>query len=257
MTNISHASLAGSELHEPKGIATAPLGTVYVANGSGSGNWSNVGSSSFTGMIADFTWPVVQSGWLELDGSDINTTTYAALYNVMTIQQNGTRTNGTGVITSLTSTANMKVGYYVFGTGIPSGSVILQVDSATQISIQNPVSGSGTATVVVSPWLLNTNVIRLPDFKTSGRYRRSRTSSTIVGQLQASDFGSHNHSVSGNTGTMSANSVHGHTFSGTTAGDSPDHHHNMTGGPFYVGTTAGQLAGGTFDPTLVRGATQI
>ena len=109
MTNISHASLAGSELHEPKGIATAPLGTVYVANGSGSGNWSNVGSSSFTGMIADFTWPVVQSGWLELDGSDINTTTYAALYNVMTIQQNGTRTNGTGVITSLTSTANTKV----------------------------------------------------------------------------------------------------------------------------------------------------
>jgi len=34
-----HSTLTGSDLHEPKGASTAPASTVYVANGSGSGNW--------------------------------------------------------------------------------------------------------------------------------------------------------------------------------------------------------------------------
>lgn len=34
-----HKDLTGSELHEPKGVAGAGAGTVYVANGTGSGAW--------------------------------------------------------------------------------------------------------------------------------------------------------------------------------------------------------------------------
>lgn len=34
-----HSTLSGADLHEPKGIESASAGTVYVANGSGSGNW--------------------------------------------------------------------------------------------------------------------------------------------------------------------------------------------------------------------------
>lgn len=34
-----HSALTGADLHEPKGVAAASSGTVYVANGSGSGSW--------------------------------------------------------------------------------------------------------------------------------------------------------------------------------------------------------------------------
>lgn len=164
-------------------------------------------------MIADFTWPVVQDGWLELDGSTISTTTYNALYSVMTIQQNGTRISGSAIITSLTSTANMRVGYYVFGTGIASGTTILSVDSSNQITLSGNASSSGTATVIVSPWLINTGTIKLPDLSTAGRYRRSRTSSTAIGQLQADQNQAHTHSLSvtGTTDTV-ANHTHVNTL---------------------------------------------
>lgn len=40
-----HSTLTGSELHEPKGVESALSNTVYKANGSGSGTWSNVNAS--------------------------------------------------------------------------------------------------------------------------------------------------------------------------------------------------------------------
>lgn len=39
MVDIIHASLTDPELHEPKGISTATSGSVYIADGLGSGNW--------------------------------------------------------------------------------------------------------------------------------------------------------------------------------------------------------------------------
>lgn len=41
MANVLHSSLTGAELHEPKGVAAATSGQVYVADGGGSGAWSN------------------------------------------------------------------------------------------------------------------------------------------------------------------------------------------------------------------------
>lgn len=43
-----HRDLTGAELHEPKGVESALSGTVYVANGSGSGVWSNLGGDRVT-----------------------------------------------------------------------------------------------------------------------------------------------------------------------------------------------------------------
>lgn len=42
MANVEHSSLTGSALHEPKGVAAANSGEVYVANGSGSGTWQPI-----------------------------------------------------------------------------------------------------------------------------------------------------------------------------------------------------------------------
>ena len=42
MANVEHSVLTGSALHEPKGTSTAASGEVYVANGSGTGNWQHI-----------------------------------------------------------------------------------------------------------------------------------------------------------------------------------------------------------------------
>lgn len=49
MTTVIHANLTGSELHEPKGVAAASSGQVYVANGSGSGSWMD--QTTTTGAV--------------------------------------------------------------------------------------------------------------------------------------------------------------------------------------------------------------
>lgn len=37
MANVAHSSLTGADLHEPKGVASASSGDIYVADGAGSG----------------------------------------------------------------------------------------------------------------------------------------------------------------------------------------------------------------------------
>ena len=40
MANIEHVNITDPNIHEPKGVAAASVGQVYVADGSGSGDWS-------------------------------------------------------------------------------------------------------------------------------------------------------------------------------------------------------------------------
>lgn len=255
MANVAHSTLTGSELHEPKGVENANLGEVYVADGAGSGNWQSVGTSSFTGMIADFAAPVAPVGWLECDGSTISTSTYSGLFAVMSMTVTGTRSNGSPVITSIASTSDMRVGYYVFGTGISSGTTIVSINSASQITLSNNASSSGTATFFVCPWLMNTGTVQLPNLTGSGLYRRSRqTGITKVGDAQTSQNLSHSHVVNINSGGES--NGHVHTFSGTTSGQSVGHTHNyqhlvgdasgqiQSGGGVYAGTTGNFTSGG-------------
>lgn len=41
-----HSALTGSDLHEPKGAAGASVGTAYIADGAGSGNWELINADS-------------------------------------------------------------------------------------------------------------------------------------------------------------------------------------------------------------------
>ena len=57
-----HKDLTGADLHEPKGIESAADGTVYEADGSGSGNWVsrlsevyNLNQYELTQQIADIS----------------------------------------------------------------------------------------------------------------------------------------------------------------------------------------------------------
>ena len=238
MANVAHSTLTGADLHEPKGINTAPSGTVYVSNGVGSGAWQSTGVILFTtGQIADFATPVAPTGWLECDGATVARATFPDLFAALTIQQTGTRINADPVITGLTSTANMVVGYFVSGTGIQVGSTITLINSATSITLSANATSGGSGNVQVSPWSLgdgSTNFV-LPNAKTSGRYRRSRlsTSAGRMGLAQADAVITHTHGVtSGSLTTSTENQVHTHTQQGTfTSGNSNqdlDHSHTFT-----------------------------
>lgn len=59
-----HKDLTGAELHEPKGADSATAGTVYVANGSGSGTWTaaydgvhNLNQYWMDGIVPDVSTP--------------------------------------------------------------------------------------------------------------------------------------------------------------------------------------------------------
>lgn len=43
-----HSTLTGADLHEPKGVASATAGQVYVADGAGSGDWVQPAASNVT-----------------------------------------------------------------------------------------------------------------------------------------------------------------------------------------------------------------
>lgn len=43
---IQHNLITGTDLHEPKGVAAAAANKVYVANGSASGAWSTLTTST-------------------------------------------------------------------------------------------------------------------------------------------------------------------------------------------------------------------
>jgi hypothetical protein len=60
MANVNHATLTDPNLHEPKGIAAAPAGQVYIADGAGSGDWKEL-SRYVNGYVAfDAATPAYQ-----------------------------------------------------------------------------------------------------------------------------------------------------------------------------------------------------
>jgi hypothetical protein len=150
----------------------------------------------------------------------------------------------------------MVIGYFAGGTGIPAGTTILTVDSPTQITLSANATSGGSGTIQISPWSLgdgSTNFV-LPNAKTSGRYRRSRTSvsATRMGVSQADIVVSHQH-----TGTSGNNNAdHTHTGSvsitgsatGTTntANSTLDHTHNFTA----AAPSGGSVGGGTASLTV-------
>ena len=58
MANVNHSSLTDPLIHEPKGVASASVGKVYVANGSGSGTWTSketLHGETLTGYIENIS----------------------------------------------------------------------------------------------------------------------------------------------------------------------------------------------------------
>lgn len=73
---VQHSALTGSELHEPKGVASASSGQVYIANGSGSGSWTTPSASTIgsTATATEITRVADVSNRLVSAGSTLSVT---------------------------------------------------------------------------------------------------------------------------------------------------------------------------------------
>lgn len=82
--DIQHSDLPDSLLHEPKGASTASAGSVYVANGSGSGSFRALAVADInlvTAYIANMTAPEFTT-INEIDGSSLAQTADGVLSDV-------------------------------------------------------------------------------------------------------------------------------------------------------------------------------
>jgi hypothetical protein len=52
---IEHKDIPSAQRHEPKGIEASSSGEVYVSDGTGSGDWENNRTDSYSGVIADIS----------------------------------------------------------------------------------------------------------------------------------------------------------------------------------------------------------
>jgi hypothetical protein len=57
MANVNHSSLTDPYLHEPKGVAAASSGKVYLSDGAGSGTWTTLHANADVYLDFDATTP--------------------------------------------------------------------------------------------------------------------------------------------------------------------------------------------------------
>lgn len=93
MADIEHVNITDPNIHEPKGVASATAGEVYVADGSGSGSWKTVYTQGFEDYEnSGSAIALTSSTWTDLtnDGLGTNTLTtyrlpgYSAIWNTTT-----------------------------------------------------------------------------------------------------------------------------------------------------------------------------
>jgi len=145
MANVTHSSLTGADLHEPKGAATANSEDVYVANGSGSGAWKgqslllSVKLTDISGAFGRYVPIPVACKVVQIttalsaaiSGSNLVLTvknTAAATMGTITVTQSG---SAAGDIDTLTPTTNntfvANTPIEIEGDGGPSSHVDLDV----------------------------------------------------------------------------------------------------------------------------------
>lgn len=82
MTTKAHKLLTGTDLHEPKGVASATAGKVYVSDGAGSGVWTTINTDvAFTTGDVKLTYKTVaDANWLMMDDTTIGSATSGATH---------------------------------------------------------------------------------------------------------------------------------------------------------------------------------
>lgn len=106
----------------------------------------------------------VRPGCLWQDGATYDRATYPELFAAITRTANGTLTSGSPIVTAIGSTARLAPGMAVEGSNIPSGSTILTVDGATQITLNQNATASITTAIIFAPFgIPDSTTFKVPD----------------------------------------------------------------------------------------------
>lgn len=127
--------------------------------------WINAPSADI-GVLKEYAGITLPVFHLWADGTAISRTTYATLFNTICFSTSGTTSLGFPQITGIPSTADLKVGWFISGVGIPGGATILSVDNPNQVTMSaNATSSNVSSTVVFAPWGAGdgTTTFNLPD----------------------------------------------------------------------------------------------
>ena len=94
---VEHSALTGSSLHEPKGVASATAGKVYVANGSGSGAWTLGNTRSVQVELDDIS--TASSAYVVCPFAGTVTKIHSVLHSAITVADSALTTaiNGTAI----------------------------------------------------------------------------------------------------------------------------------------------------------------
>ncbi len=129
----------------------------------------------------------------------------------------GTTTNGQPIVTSISSTSGLSVGMYVEGTGIPPNTYIETVNSASEITLTNNATASGTPSLD----FLGTTVLPFGTMAIVSASESSTTvtittgglpSSLVVGSLVSIGGVTGGSNTAGYNGTFTVTGVSGDSF---------------------------------------------
>lgn len=141
----AHASLTGADLHEPKGVAAADSGQVYIADGAGSGTWTtlvNANKAYITARLEDIS-------------------TAKSVFVVPGVA--GDVSKIYSVIDGIIATADCTLSFEIAGTPITSGDITIaysgsaagDVDSSTP-SAANTITAGQAIEIITSGASTNT-----------------------------------------------------------------------------------------------------
>jgi microcystin-dependent protein len=127
------------------------LGTALSATTFSLDPQPSVNGVEAAGFVKEYSGIFVPAGgYLWAVGTEINRADNPQLIANTTTTENGTLATGTPTITSI-DTTNLQPGWFLSGTGIPSGAFIQSVDSGTQITISVNTTTSGVQSLFFCP----------------------------------------------------------------------------------------------------------
>lgn len=153
------AALVGGEAQSGTTVDVVYNGTSYQL--------MSQASTVPVGFIGDYGGLTAPTGWLFTYGQAVSRSTYGTLFGVITTTLTGITTNGSAIVTGISSTTNLQAGFPTCGTGIASGSAILTVDSGTQVTLSLNATGSASVSIVFAPYGCgdNSTTFNLPDYR--------------------------------------------------------------------------------------------
>jgi len=136
MANVEHSALTGSNLHEPKGVATATADTVYVADGLGSGTWATLELESLSSASKAFQTQLLHVRDEKTTGTEGGSCP-AATWTTRTL--NTTVTNGISGASLSSNKITLAPGIYFIQASAPAVSC-----NRHKIRFRNTTSGTTT-----------------------------------------------------------------------------------------------------------------